>query len=274
MRIEAHRDGNTSRSNRFRLALDPRRDWPVFNFVPTSLWNDVVFRAATNLVGDIEWRQRPICGKGRCQKARHFMEMTSSRPGGESFIAAPADPEQSSRRIRNDARICRLFRAIEPNGYIHPVQRVGASCKTAGYGHRLANVTRNGNRYQIESADTSVGWIKYDPPRTRHVDLRPRMGRSRAFGAHGVLIRMVQAPRHDACPETKAACRIHEEDREVAAQPPILTKRLGGCLGAFFFAVFVDDPCRDAGAHILQKRQRIHRRFGDEPVRPTPQMST
>ena len=62
----------------------------------------------------------------------------------------------------------RVLFALSPdaNFHRHALECVGHSDETAGDGHDLPDVARNGDRDQIEAADTAVRRIEGDPART------------------------------------------------------------------------------------------------------------
>ncbi len=72
-----------------------------------------------------------------------------------------------------------ILLSLDTDFHRHALEGVGRSDETASHGHDLPDVARDGDRDQIEAANTAVRRIEGDPARTGHIDFRPGMGRPR-----------------------------------------------------------------------------------------------
>ena len=69
--------------------------------------------------------------------------------------------------------------------------------------------------------------------------------------------RGVQVTRDDPGAKAKTARGLREEHREVAARPPATVERGERRLRALFVAALVEERVGDAGAEVLEQRQRV-----------------
>ena len=97
------------------------------------------------------------------------------------------------------------------------------------------------------------------------------MRRTGAGRAAHIEIGIVEITRDDARAETEAAHGIDEQHREIAARAAAARQRLVGRLRTFILPRLVSDLRGDAGAYILEQRQRVgpaaRARAGDEALR-------
>ena len=87
-------------------------------------------------------------------------------------------------------------------------------------------------------------------------------------GADRAGHRGVQVARDDPGAEAEAARRLGEEHGEVAARAPATVERGDRRLGALFVPALVEDRVGDAGAEVLEQRQRVGGGPADEAARP------
>lgn len=116
----------------------------------------------------------------------------------------------------NSAVLC-----ISANFYIHPHECIGHPRETASHRHCLPDVASDGDKDQIEPANTSVRRVKVYPACAGHIDFRPRMRRSRSSGPNNVLTRVVEITRHNPCTETDTAHRLNGKDCEIRTSSSI-----------------------------------------------------
>src|SRR5579872_1170868 len=120
--------------------------------------------------------------------------------GAQRRRAKPASSQASSGWIegRSDAQFaCANGLALrrsrcDENLHFNPSKRIGHADETAGYRGSLTDIANNGDRYQIEAAQASIGWIEGDPACAWNEDLRPGMSRSRASRSHALLIGIIE----------------------------------------------------------------------------------
>jgi len=92
-------------------------------------------------------------------------------------------------RVADSARFeCGLLRDRDLDG--HSQQRVHRPDKASCYRHHLSNIPRDRDGNQIWASDAPIRGIEANPPCARHIDLRPRVGRTRVCGPEVELVRM------------------------------------------------------------------------------------
>jgi len=79
----------------------------------------------------------------------------------------------------------------DKNFYGHPGEGADAADEAAGHRNRLPDVARDRDWDQIEAAEAAIRRVESDPAGSGHVDLRPRVGWSRAARSERNLVRIV-----------------------------------------------------------------------------------